>query len=686
MHTSRDLRSAIKRSPMLRAAVPFILGLTVARYVLLPLWCVWALGSAALLVWIFLAWRKQLFQRRWSSGVMLLPLFLILGLFWQRLHTVVARADHVQVLAPLATGWEVEVTELASVNDRTIRAWAEVRAGMVAGGAVPTSGRMLLTLLRDTMRKSPVVGDRLLIAARATSITQIPDPGGFDLRAWAASHGATHQCFAPGNRWRRIGSNVQRIALFDHARGRIEEWLHASALPDRERALVKAVLIGVRDELQKDQSMAFVRSGTIHVLAVSGSHVGIIYVAIAWALAFLGKRRSGRLLRGFLALTVIWLYAGLTGFTPSVLRATVMFSFFTIAEMTSWRVEPLNSLASAALLLLLWDPSMIVQLGFQLSFLAVLGISLFYRSLMQAWMPPNKVVHFFWSLLAVSLSAQAFTIPLCLYMFHAFPVWFLPANMVIVGLVGISVYGGISLLIFRTVPVLGAFLTVALKWLLLLLGWTSAFFAELPGAYPAVRIGGWGALGLYVLLFLASAWIFERWRWARMATMATICMLLTGWAWTAHQRNAQQQVVIYSGRDVMACAFVEGRTMHVFADGLDKWTLRSVEDHVRQSGVVRTILVDSMPRWVRMGDRKIAFMPLKRLREGDGRAVDDDLIVLYGNGWLDMDRVERMEADPHMEWLLGPGLRRQQRRLIRSWSSKKHLALMDVSEQGAYVR
>ena len=79
-------------------------------------------------------------------------------------------------------------------------------------------------------------------------------------------------------------------------------------------------------------------------------------------------------------------------------------------------------------------------------------------------------------------------------------------------------------------------------------------------------------------------------------------------------------------------------------------------------------------------------MPLKRLREGEGRAADDDMVVLYGEGWLDVDRVERLEANPHMEWILGPGLRRQQRGLMRSWSSKKHMALMDVSEQGAYVR
>lgn len=260
--------------------------------------------------------------------------------------------------------------------------------------------------------------------------------------------------------------------------------------------------------MERDQNMAFVRSGTIHVLAVSGTHVGIIYVAVLWGLLFLGKARRGRIIRGVVALVALWAYAGLTGFTPSVLRATVMFTLFTVAEMVRWRTDSLNSLAAAGVLLLLWDPDMLVQLGFQLSFLAVLGIAVFYRPLHLLWTPGNAPFRFLWSLVVVSLAAQAFTAPLCLYVFQAFPVWFLPANMVIVGLVGIGVYGGVALLVLHAVPVLGPFITVLMKWLLLALGFLSAFFAGLPGAYPAIRVGFWGMVGLYLLMAFGAAWLF----------------------------------------------------------------------------------------------------------------------------------------------------------------------------------
>lgn len=420
---------------MLRAAIPLLLGLVIARSLDVPLVVCYPTTIILVVVWAVSAFRPTSYALRWRTG-MLLPLgWIALGVTVARLHDPRFRPDDVGRLADTAQGWRVTVQELVSDNGRTVRAWAEADAA-VADTIQGASGVLLLTLLKDSLHPPPAVGARLLVAARAEALDRVPDPGGFDQRQWAATHGARYGCFAPQGRWAIIGERSHGPQLFQGMRDRITVWLEASGLPGPERALVKAVLLGVRDEMDQGQKQDFIRSGTVHVLAVSGSHVAIIYISIAGGLSFLGKKRQGRWVRGAITLLMLWLYAGITGFSPSVLRATLTFSLFVLADMGGWRTGALNSLASAAVLLLLWDPGMMVQPGFQLSFLAVLGIVMFYRPLMDRWAAPDPVLHYFWSLCAVSLAAQAFTLPLSLYLFHAFPIWFLPANLVVVGLVG----------------------------------------------------------------------------------------------------------------------------------------------------------------------------------------------------------------------------------------------------------
>jgi competence protein ComEC len=677
-----EITRAFIRAPLLRAALPFVVGLVLGRCWLLPMVLLWSVVLLMGLCWAYLAFRRQSYRSRWSTGFVFYGLMLVFGTLWQRLHTAQLRPDHISHWEE-AEGWDVQVEELASMNERTVRAWVRVHAAMVNDEPRPASGRMLITLMHDPSTGDPQVGDRLLLDGPAEPIDRIPDPGGFDVRRWAADRGVFQECFAPIGRWAFVGEKTDKAGMFNQWRLQITDWLHRCGLPDRERALVKAILLGLRDELEPDQNQAFVQSGTIHALAVSGSHVGIIYLAILWGLSFMGKARWARFARGCLILLALWLYAGLTGFSPSVLRATLMFSLFTIAESTRWRAGSLNSLACAALLLLLWDPSMLVQLGFQLSFLAVLGIIIFYRPVHALWAPSTMVGRFFWSLLVVSLVAQVFTFPLCIYVFHAFPVWFLPANMAIVGLVGLGVYGGVLLLVFHAVPVLGSFITVLMTWLLQLLGWLSGFFSTLPGAYPAVRIGSWGMAAMYVLMALCAMWLMQGKRWARLPFMAVLALLLAGWAWTAHGRNHQQQFAVYADRDGLACAIIQGRSMYVFTQNASGWTERSIRDHARIAGVHNIIRTDSMPQWMAGEGRRIAFLPLGRKPEAVAWPAAPDLVVVHGKGWFKPGALAQV---PPVEWVLAADLPNGARGKVKRWAREQQLTVHDIRQAGAYVR
>ncbi|MBS1581189.1 MAG: ComEC/Rec2 family competence protein [Bacteroidetes bacterium] len=683
MSGSGTFKSAWLRAPMLRAALPFIGGLLVGRSGTLPVPVAWGMVIAGAAAWVFLAYRRTDFAHRWWRGAALVPMLFAFGLLWQRLHTPEEHVDDV-ARYPEADGWRAAVLEVASSNARTVRLWTRADAAFIAGKARPVSGRLLLTLLLDSAGPVPAIGDRLLVDAAALPLQRVPDPGGFDQAAWARSYGVTHGCFAPAGRWRIAERASGWAAWFEGARRQVSAWLVRSGLPDRERALAKAVLLGLRDELDADQRAAFARSGTMHVLAVSGSHVGLIYAAFLWGLAFLGRKPGARWGRGLLILAALWAYAGLTGLTPSVLRATVTFSVFTLAEMLRRRTEPLNSLALSAFVLLLWDPGMLVQLGFQLSFLAVLGIALFYRPLVQAWTPPHAVAAFFWSLFAVSLAAQAFATPLSLLVFQAFPTWFLPANMVIVGLVSLGVYGGALLVAVHAVPVLGPLMTFALEALLRLLGGASAFFADAPGAYPAVRIDAAQCLGLYALLLLLAAWWFQRWWWARQGGLVVLLALLLSWGWSARVHRDQRQFVVYDDRKALACAFVEGRSMAVFAERPDAYLVRRVEQHRRAVGVEHVVRVDSIPGRVDAQGTCLLFFSdgLPPTVPADP-AVTTVCIVRGGSpaGTFGEGRPPGM-----LQVVLAPGIRGRQREAWRRWCAAEGVPLHDVRADGAYVR
>jgi len=394
---------------------------------------------------------------------------------------------------------------------------------------------------------------------------------------------------------------------------------------------------------------------------------------------------GARMFRGVLIFLFLWGYAGLTGWSPSVMRATVMFTFFTVSEMSGRQAEPLNSLFAAAFVLLLWDPLMLFQLSFQLSFLAVLGILLFYKPILRLWYAPNTVLHYFWSLTAVSLAAQVITTPLSLYMFKAFPVWFLPANLVIVGLVSIAVYAGALMVILHQVPFVGPAIIWCNEQLVHFLGWCSRVFAELPGAYPALRVDAVQMVLLYLLLFTVASWIFWKWRPARLLSATLVLALLVTWGMNARDRNRHGSVTVYAERDRLSIALVQGRHMALIADSVDVYLQRKAELHARSLGaeITASAPVDTVLQTLASTPFDLlALVPPGRLPEQVPPEVS--CCVLHGDGRFDLEGV--MARFPKLtRVVLAPDIPAKRRSYMRKWFVDKAVALHDVDRDGAFI-
>lgn len=695
-----QLRSDLARAPALRTAIPFMAGLALARWLVPSMAVILAAGIAVGACMLVMVAVRVKYPMRWTRGVLLTLSMLGLGLLWQGLRD--PRSDrHAFHPSKSDAVLLIELRDPVYIGSRSARFEASPIALREGSCAREVSGRVYLTLALDTPGAVPAKGDRLWIETRMRVIDRVPDPGGFDRAAYAAGQGIFLEAYAPSDRWRKASHRASWTDVFAGARERISTWLVESGLPARERALAKALLLGVRDELDQDQKTAFARSGTMHVLAVSGMHVGLIFIVFSTLLNWWGERRVPRIARGIIVLSALWGYAGLTGAAPSVLRATIMFTLFTLAGMSGRQGSALNSLFMAAFLLLIWDPLMLVQLSFQLSFLAVLGIVLFYKPLLRLWSPPNRVLHYAWSAAVVSVAAQLTTTPLSIWVFKAFPIWFLPANILIVGVVSLAVYGGALLVLFFKVPFIGAALTWSMTELLNFLGWSTALFGWLPGAYPGVRIGVALCIALYLLIALgagALTWRIRAMRWSfAMVLLATLVL----WAWSAHHASHVQRFVVHDQRADLVASIQVGRDLVLIADSAlaaEPWMAGRIEAQQRATGAV----IRDLSRWeevhatgwrtrgpvmfgsgfISWADGRARFQGLEIPKSPSG-PVPVDVLVLTDEGRYDLEAL--VAAFTPGTLVLSPGINGLERYRVRQWCGTARLACHDVKRQGAFI-
>jgi competence protein ComEC len=288
----------------------------------------------------------------------------------------------------------------------------------------------------------------------------------FNYQQWAYRHGVQYQRYlaappllletAPRG-WRNWVLDSRNWILAVLAR-----WI-----PDKTICgIAEALLIGYKYDLDRSLVQAYSNTGVVHIIAISGLHLGMIYGLLLWLFRPFMPLRWMRWIRPILILLVLWGFALLTGAAPSIMRAALSFSFLLLSQSLGYQNNQLNALAASAFFLLLWNPWLIWDLGFQLSYAAVTGILLYAKTLMQWLLIKNPLLRAIWQLNALSLSAQVFTLPLVLYHFQQFPNLFLFCNLLIVPFSGLILYLEIALLI--PIPYLQSFLG---KMIQLGIGW-----------------------------------------------------------------------------------------------------------------------------------------------------------------------------------------------------------------------
>ena len=375
-------------------------------------------------------------------------------------------------------------------REKTIRYEAEVEGG----------SRVLLYLQKDSV-SMPVMGDVLMVQTQVRRGGQLGD---FDYGMYLRRQGIAGSCWANRRNWQVIGHEEDRslLTIAKRCQYRLHEQYRQMGIEGKELGILSALTLGYRENLDKDVQRSFSVSGAMHVLAVSGLHTGIVWGIVVWLLTLGGwfkplwEEKWKRWLLNIIAIVLIWMYAFVTGLSPSVMRSALMLSFWALSGLLEKQISRWNPLFSAAVIILIINPLALWSVSFQLSFAAVAGIMLIGQKMQRSISFKGRMLQYVGGLMLVSVAAQIATMPLTMHYFGQTSNYFALTNLVVIPMAGVLLVLGFGTLAMSWC-VIGEWLGVATKWCTWLLREVVEWIEGLPFSTTQISLESGSVFCLY---------------------------------------------------------------------------------------------------------------------------------------------------------------------------------------------
>lgn len=466
---------------------------------------------------------------------------------------------------------QLRLLEPLSEREKTYKALSEVSVLYHHQKATTVKGKAVLYFRKDSLPPALTYGDIILVNKPLQEIKNAGNPGGFDYKRYALFNGITHQLFLQTKDYKKTGRSETSYfwKQMYHVKGYILKTIRTYIKGDMESSVAEALLIGYRDDLDRDLVQAYSNTGVVHVIAISGMHLGLIYVLLLFLLKPLERFKRLKVLKTILVILLLWLFSLLTGAGASVLRAVIMFSFIAGADLFQRKGNIYNSMAASAFVLLCYNPFLLWDVGFQLSYAAVLSIVLFMKPIYHWFSIQNKLLDKLWQLNAVTLAAQILTLPLCIYHFHQAPTLFLISNLLAVPLSTFALYGLILLLTCSFFPLLAKTVAVAvtqlLQWMNQFILWVDHFtFSVVDGInhHPAQTIL------LYLFIAATGIWLIQKRPTALKWSVSFLCLFFGIQVYLQYKTIRQQKLIVYNLSQHTAIDFMLGNQYQFIGDSV----------------------------------------------------------------------------------------------------------------------
>jgi len=502
----------------------------------------------------------------------------------------------------------VKVDEAPIDKPKSFKATCVVEGIMRVDSFMPMEGKLLVYFSKDSASQQLRYGDRIIIHKNLQRIRNSGNPGAFDYEQYAAFQQLFHNVFLKNNDWIPLNKNDANVfgQFLINTREKILSVLKNKCSERKdELGIAEALLIGYTNDLDKDLVQAYSNTGVVHIIAISGMHLALIYVMLVWLFARTPVIKRSKILQVIFILGCLWLFSLLTGGAASVLRSATMFTFITIGKNFVRQSSIYNSLAASAFVLLCVNPYYLWDVGFQLSYFAVISIIIFQKPVCNWFFIKNKWLNMIWQLAAVSIAAQILTFPICIYYFHQFPLLFLLANVIVVPLSSLILYVEIALLTFSWVPVVGDLIGKLMSWLVWLMNefvmWINGLSFAVWDLIPATMLS---TAILYVIVVSIGAWLVNKNKMMFRVAIISSLTFVGEHAYQSLRFQLQKKVIVYNVPQHRSIDLVNGNDYQFIGDSvmLDNAVLQNFHLKPARIALQLTRRIDPVEGFYSAGD------------------------------------------------------------------------------------
>ena len=506
----------------------------------------------------------------WLFGVVMACYLFLGGYALTRVHEAETRKDYFRNHETGASYYVARVCDCPTERERSIRTVLQLEHQFGESSASRSvTGKVMAYFPKSDSAFALRYGDLVAFPAPIREVSGPKNPGEFDYRDYLLRRGITGQVYLRDDAWLDLQvNNANPIYAFSY---RVREILLASlrqnGLSDNEFGVAATILLGYDEKLADEVRKNYVAAGSMHILCVSGMHVGIIFLLASFLLGFLNRNRWQKSLKQTLLLVLVWFYAFIAGLSPSVLRASLMISFVIIGEMIHRKGFVLNSIAASAFILLCLNPNNLFEIGFLLSYSAVVGIVVLQKPIYNLLYFNNMVFDKAWEITTVALAAQMATIPYTLFYFNQFTSYFWLSNLFMTPIAFVVVITGMVLLLVAWIPYLNIFVGRLVWGAVFVMNWIVAKIESLPfsiikGVYVSDLEFAFLILA-FVLLLLAVSMQKRRLLVAMLSSLLIVMVSVTVRLYSA---DSQHRMTFFSLRKHTAVDFVNGSEHIMLAD------------------------------------------------------------------------------------------------------------------------
>ena len=541
--------------PFVRLVIPLIIGIIFSRcidinetqfYVCMAL-CVFL--SCGL---VFLHFKHTVPLKTILYGNVLSVLIIGIGVNLTYVNNEMHRADYFGKLNLIASQ-----TIIGQITDITPTV-TNMRLSLATSGIIlsdsftkkikSVTGNLLVYTPHDSAMTF-YVGEEIAINCKPNKITTLRNPFEFDFAQFWHTKNIHYQCFIPSDALKILNKTPQKNILSASAalQTELSNWLQPYLQTPNEFYVGTALILGAKNTEASDIKNAYIQTGAMHILAVSGMHIILLWVALKWLVGLLIKNKKANTLIGTLAgLIVIWVFACVTGLGASVLRATVMATFLGLGALTNRKGNAINMLAASSFFLLVIDPNFLFDIGFQFSYLAVLSIVVFYPYIFKWFFFRSRILRAAWEITALGFAAQILVTPLSLLYFHRFGTYFWLTGLLAIPVSTVALYAGLLVFLFHPIQPLAWCAGKIFYFCVYLMNVIILKTDALPlGSISGVYLSLFSVVAIYLIIFFTYGGIYQKKLRAWNPALLSV-LVLTSFGAFKFQTKHQSAICIYN--------------------------------------------------------------------------------------------------------------------------------------------